>query len=46
MLCLLSKGDLPRNSKEMNKLLRAYKDETVLKIIEERDLLLSNERAK
>ena len=42
MLCWINKGDLPRNdAKEMKILEKKYKDQTILKIIESRDDLIS-----
>ena len=46
LLCWLSKGDIPRNSKELRKLLKKYKDETLLKVIEERDKITIKEKEK
>jgi hypothetical protein len=40
LLCWLGKSDVPRNSKDLKSLLKLYKDETMLKIIEERDKLV------
>lgn len=37
LLCWLERGDIPRESRRLTKLLKRYKDETMLKIIEERD---------
>jgi uncharacterized protein YbaA (DUF1428 family) len=44
---MMIKGDVPRGSVvEYRRMLKAYKDETVLRIIEERDRLLEAERAR
>ena len=42
MLCWINKGDLPRSdAREMKILEKKYKDQTILKIIETRDDLIS-----
>lgn len=46
MLCWISKGELPWSTKAYNKLLKRYKDQTLLKIIEERDDIMVRDRIK
>jgi hypothetical protein len=46
LLCWVNQGDLPRTCREYKRLSKRYKDMTVLKIIEERDLIIANERAR
>ena len=44
---MMIKGEVPRGSvKEYRRMLKGYKDETVLRIIEERDRLLEINRAR
>jgi hypothetical protein len=37
---------MPRHSKELRKLFKKYKDETLLKVIEERDKITIKEKEK
>lgn len=46
MLCWINKSDLPRDISSFKKLTKRYKDQTLLKIIEERDNIIAYERAK
>jgi hypothetical protein len=42
----LERGDIPRESRKLTKLLKRYKDETMLKIIEERDKITVKDKER
>ena len=46
MMCWIAKGDLPINTTDYKKLLKKYKDQTVFKIVEERDAIIAVEKIK
>ena len=46
MLVWLSKDEVPRNARELRKVMKTYRDHTMIKIIEERDLIIEAERQK
>ncbi len=46
LLCWISRGEIPTTTKEYRKILKKYRDQTILKILGERDQIVSYEKAK